>query len=801
MKLKLYLLALVGISVAQNLFAQPAENQLYYHAGARYGIANPLKVDRVPNSSGQSGTGANIDVVYQRIWWRINPDSAKAIKGTVTTYFKTLAANVSAITLDLRQSSFNNANLVVKHHGITCTRSINASNVLSITLSSTIVASGTLDSVVINYYGVPPGVVGAAQGYQPDTDATTGQTMMYTLSESYEDRDWWPCKADMQDKIDSLDIMVNVPWGSPTAADTFWVACNGKLIDSTISGNSRTFTFKNRYAMASYLVCVSVARYNRYYRSVNVNGTNTQVAYYLHRGKSNANYTAILNAMDLQNQVLAAFSLKYGDYPYKYEKHGYYDGLKGAGGMEHQTFSAIDGGTLAGTTGSLTSASVLAHELTHQWFGDKATFATWADIYLAEGFARYGEALAGELVPATGLNPVTERGAAKTAARGVTTVPTRILSYGTSAQVWSTAGNVSAMYDRGCMVVSMLRSLSGDNNFFQACRNYLDSTTGSGYKSATTDSLKNNFSSVLGGYNLTPFFNDWVIGVGHPSTVVNWNTNAPNRLVVSVGSQTRSAGATATYFHNVIVLRVQGALAANDTTIVIYDIDGNNLAKAGNGISAATPGNLLTYDLSFTPTTVTFDPFNMTMSAGSTFKLSALATTILNFTAQKSNTGNIVQLSITNSQPVVKTILLKSTDGINFTEVGEMQQINNNTADINYQFGDAAPYAVITYYKAKIITSGKEQFTAIVKVQEPKTIAFVVSPNPAEEEVHISFTNTNREKVNIKVLSIEGKVVIESTTHNNFIHYNINRLPAGMYWIHLSKQGQKTITGKFMIQH
>ena len=53
----------------------------------------------LPNSAGKSGTGANIDVVYHRIWWRINPDSAsKGIKGTVTTYFTTTTANVSVIT-------------------------------------------------------------------------------------------------------------------------------------------------------------------------------------------------------------------------------------------------------------------------------------------------------------------------------------------------------------------------------------------------------------------------------------------------------------------------------------------------------------------------------------------------------------------------------------------------------------------------------------------------------------------------------------------------------------------------------
>ena len=46
--------------------------------------------------TGQSGTGANIDVIYHKIFWRINPDSGsvatatKYIRGSVQTNFKTI---------------------------------------------------------------------------------------------------------------------------------------------------------------------------------------------------------------------------------------------------------------------------------------------------------------------------------------------------------------------------------------------------------------------------------------------------------------------------------------------------------------------------------------------------------------------------------------------------------------------------------------------------------------------------------------------------------------------------------------
>ncbi|MCX6319824.1 MAG: hypothetical protein NTW29_21275 [Bacteroidetes bacterium] len=282
-----------------------------------------------------SGQGSNIDVVYHRCTWRIHPDSpstaspAKYLRGNVTTRFVTKQDNVTQVTFD-----FNNVHTIdsVKYHGAKLPGTSivwSTSKILQLTFPAAIATTGTVDSLTIFYKGTPPAVSGQALGYQ--RGGTSTNNYVYTLSESYEDRDWWPCKHDMTDKIDSMDIIVSVP-------SAFWVAANGKMTDSSTSGTSRIFRFSHRYPIASYLVSLGVAKYNRYHRgTVNIGGTNVPVVYNLFPGKTTNTYNTILAAMDKSKLELVQFSNKYGDYPFKNEKHGYYEFGFG-GGMEHQTF-------------------------------------------------------------------------------------------------------------------------------------------------------------------------------------------------------------------------------------------------------------------------------------------------------------------------------------------------------------------------------------------------------------------------------------------------------------------------------
>ena len=71
--------------------------------------------------------------------------------------------------------------------------------------------------------------------------------MISTLSEPYGARDWWPCKATLLDKADSVDISVKVP-------NEFVVASNGLLVGEEVDGEWKTYHWEERYPIATYLI-------------------------------------------------------------------------------------------------------------------------------------------------------------------------------------------------------------------------------------------------------------------------------------------------------------------------------------------------------------------------------------------------------------------------------------------------------------------------------------------------------------------------------------------------------------------
>lgn len=251
-----------------------------------------------------------------------------------------------------------------------------------------------------------------------------------------------------------------------------------------------------------------------------------------------------------------------------------------------------------------------------------------------------------------------------------------------------------------------------------------------------------------------------------------------------------------------VVIKIANAAATYDTSIVIYHYAPDQLGYTDRAYGMWPAGDdFITYNLSFVPAIITIDPDNKTMATGTLNPVtSPLDVNIISFTGNKTATGNQINLSITNDEPVEKVILLKSANGIDFSDAGLMNKLNIPGSVNNYRFIDVLAFSPVTFYRAKIFAGVKEEYSGIVKVQQSVSNTLTVSPNPAADVVNISFNNTNREKVTVRVINAEGKVVIESATNNDFIHFDISNLPAGIYIAQVIKPGQVTDTNKFLVR-
>ena len=425
----------------------------------------------------------NYDVKYYRCEWEVNP-AVRFITGKVTLYF-VVTSPTNNIQLDLMNAL--TVDSIKQRNSVLTKQQVN--NTLSVDFPA-VINAGVLDSITVFYKGVPPN-----NGFGSfETTTHAGTPVMWTLSEPYGSRDWWPCKNGLDDKADSIDILV-------TAPAQYKVAANGLLQSETlIAGGTKKLTYwKHRYPIASYLVCFAVTNYAVFNNSVLLGSTNLPMQTFCYPENLASFQNGTQNVLD----ALQLYHNNFGDYPFIKEKYGHVQ-FNWGGGMEHQTSTfvvSIDEG-------------LIAHELGHQWFGDKITCASWEDIWLNEGFATFLAAFYMEnKYPANTLN------ARKSIINNITSAP--------GGSVWvddtTDVGRIfdgRLSYNKGSYLLYMLRWKLGDAAFFNGLRQYQKDTK-LAYGFAKTDDLKRNLEQASG-QNLTEFFKDWFKGQGYPSYNVQW---------------------------------------------------------------------------------------------------------------------------------------------------------------------------------------------------------------------------------------------------------------------------------------
>ncbi len=222
--------------------------------------------------------------------------------------------------------------------------------------------------------------------------------------------------------------------------------------------------------------------------------------------------------------MLDAFSTLFGAYPFAEEKYGIYE-FGFPGGMEHQTMTG---------QGRFDEA-LTAHELSHQWWGDLVTCATWHDVWLNEGFATYSEALWLERqAGGDGAQALAGAMAARRPQRVDGSV--YVDDVGSESRIFSK----DFSYLKAGWVLHMLRHVLGDERFFATLAAYRNLYA---YAAATTEDFR-TVAETSYGSSLVWFFDPWLYGIGAPSYRFGWReTTAGGRDWVELSvAQTQDTG-------------------------------------------------------------------------------------------------------------------------------------------------------------------------------------------------------------------------------------------------------------------
>lgn len=430
---------------------------------------------------------------------------------------------------------------------------------LFITLPGPVSPPDTVE-LVIDYQGTPPAESWGGFHFHPYVTYHMGVGF---IADPSMGKYMFPCHDRPSDKA-TFDFHVTVP-------DTLYAVANGDSAGVTDNmDGTLTYHWTLDQPMSTYLAALSVADYEVLHDS-----TDSRIFYYVYSWDVPDALGSFAN-VDL---MMAAFESAYAPYPWDC-KFSYVQ--TPGGDMEHLSQVYHIASAINGTTNY---DWLLAHEMSHHWWGDCVTERYWTDVWLSESFATYSEAVwmktYGEeeyldYVVNKIMKPYLNSGELFS-----------IVNPQTPAELWS-----NTTYEKGASVLYMLREFIGDTAFFNALGAYYEDHS---YGTATTndfiDHVEAEYPDILW------FFDQWVYGEGYPvyDIGVNWLQQGSDWQLAIVIDQIQTVD---NFFRMPVEFLVAGV--SEDTLITFWN-DVQNQEE--------------TFTVSFEPVSVEFDPCTKILSS------------------------------------------------------------------------------------------------------------------------------------------------------------------------------------------
>lgn len=339
---------------------------------------------------------------------------------------------------------------------------------------------------------------------------------IWTQGETTFNSKWFPT-IDQPNERATQEIIL-------TVADTFMTLSNGSLLSATkLNNGMRRDHWKLDLPHAPYLAMIAVGKWDK----VSDSWRGRPVDYYVDPGygkDARAIFAYTPEMIEFFSEILGV------DFVWpKYSQIIVKDFVSGA--MENTTAVVFGEFVQFHEEDMLEAGSndyIVSHELFHHWFGNLVTLESWANLTLNEGFANYAEYLWAE-------HKYGRTRADVTRLQELSTYFDQA-SYDAHPLIHYYYDNAGAMFDahsynKGGLVLHMLRDLVGDEAFFAALRLYLQRHS---YSSVEVHDLRQAVEEVSG-MDLNWFFNQWYFGTGHPVLKVSHEYNeADKELTVRI---------------------------------------------------------------------------------------------------------------------------------------------------------------------------------------------------------------------------------------------------------------------------
>jgi hypothetical protein len=471
---------------------------------------------------GSASRSDSIDLLHTTLHLDLTNTGTGIISGQADITFVPLV-DLASLPLDLLLPAdsvmLNGAPLVFEQ----------ANEVLHITLNDTYGPGDTL-TVSTFYHGNPPTDPSGFGGFY------TLSNYQYDLGVAFDavphsyGRAWFPCFDNFVERC-SFDFLVRTNGGKTVLA-------NGALVDVTEPGDGSTIShWHMAETIPAYLASVAAGQYALIHDAFpSVAGDTLPVILAALPGDTAQMHASFANL----KPAFDAFEQWFG--PYRWNRVGYV--LTSAGAMEHATNICYPDFAADGT---LANEELIAHELSHHWFGNLITCATPQEMYINEGFADFCAMLFTEYLHGEEeyLHDIRQNHHDVTATthirdggwHALNAVPDSI-TYG------------SHSYAKGANVARTLRGVLGDSLFRSGFHTVFNQHAFSAMGSAE---LRDALSAATG-TDLTDFFNDWIFQPGGAAFMVDSFTSAPagSSFEVSVHLRQKTRGG-ANLFQNVPV--------------------------------------------------------------------------------------------------------------------------------------------------------------------------------------------------------------------------------------------------------